>query len=181
MEIILRSEHSDWQRQCVVKNKLKMLIYYIKARFCVHFSVVFTAFITFCRGLIFLIGCYFSLFSTALSAAESQYLNISDSFATSLITQSNVPSDLVILDVRTLQEIDQGYIEGAQQLDFYNPAFTQNIARLDREKTYLVYCRSGARSAKTLTLMKMLKFKKVYNLQGGLLQWDQNQRPLVVN
>lgn len=79
--------------------------------------------------------------------------------------------DLVILDIRTPEEVAVGAIPGARVVDFYSPAFQSDIDGLDRDATYLVYCRSGNRSAQATQLMENLGFTDVYELDGGILTW----------
>lgn len=81
--------------------------------------------------------------------------------------------DAVLLDVRTSKEIAEGKIEGAIELDFYNENFAEEVAKLDKDKTYLIYCRSGNRSGKTCKLMSEQGFTKLYNLKGGIIAWSQ--------
>lgn len=78
----------------------------------------------------------------------------------------------VIIDVRTDDEFSTGYIEGALNIDFYmGNKFISEIDKLDKSKSYFIYCKSGARSGQTCELMKQKGFKKVYNLEGGILGW----------
>ena len=78
----------------------------------------------------------------------------------------------VIIDVRTDDEFTTGYIEGAVNIDFYmGNKFISEIDKLDKSKSYFIYCKSGARSGQTCELMKQKDFKKVYNLEGGILGW----------
>ena len=78
----------------------------------------------------------------------------------------------VIIDVRTDDEFSTGYIEGAVNIDFYmGNEFISEIEKLDKSKSYFIYCKSGARSGQTCELMKQKGFKKVYNLEGGILGW----------
>ena len=83
--------------------------------------------------------------------------------------------DVVVLDVRTPQEVAQGKItDDALNIDVTNkPLFEQEIEKLDKDKTYLVYCRSGHRSGIASQEMVRRGFKKVYNLKGGILAWQQ--------
>lgn len=80
--------------------------------------------------------------------------------------------EFAILDVRTREEFDNGHIPNAIQIDFYRPEFREEIAKLEKDKTYYVVCRSGARSGKTCTIMSEMGFGRVYNLEGGMLQWS---------
>jgi len=84
--------------------------------------------------------------------------------------------DLVILDVRTAKEIIGGKIdENAIEIDFKEDSFEKKINDLDRNKTYLVYCKSGGRSSKTANMMLMAGFKNVYNLEGGYSDWSSSK------
>ena len=78
----------------------------------------------------------------------------------------------VVLDVRTPQEKAEGAVPGAQQINFFNPNFKSQIAKLDKSKTYLVYCRSGNRSKKACAAMGIMGFEKIYNLSGGIIAWN---------
>ena len=79
----------------------------------------------------------------------------------------------VILDVRTELEVEEGYIPEAKNIDIYKgQEFLQELDKLDKEKNYYVYCRSGARSAQACNLMDQKGFKQTYNLIGGFSQWE---------
>ncbi len=78
-----------------------------------------------------------------------------------------------ILDVRTPGEIAEGVISGATLfLDYQSADFETQLESLDKEKTYLVYCRSGNRSGKAAAMMEGKGFKKIYNLDGGVSGWS---------
>tara|TARA_A100001015_G_scaffold283729_1_gene349339 strand:+ start:1022 stop:1405 length:384 start_codon:yes stop_codon:yes gene_type:complete len=79
----------------------------------------------------------------------------------------------VILDVRTEEEFESGYIKGALNMDIRGGAdFLASIESLDKSKSYFVYCRSGARSGQACQLMSQMGFSAVYNLDGGVLAWE---------
>lgn len=79
---------------------------------------------------------------------------------------------VTIIDVRTPDEVKQGYIKGAQLFADINSAdFDQKIAQLDPQKTYIVYCKSGARSSRAAQMMIDAGFTNVYNLKGGISNW----------
>lgn len=80
-------------------------------------------------------------------------------------------SDVVLLDVRTPAETAQGKIDGAMEINISSPDFASKIAELDKDKTYLVYCRSGARSARACNMMADAGFSKLYNLSTGFMNW----------
>ncbi len=87
--------------------------------------------------------------------------------------------NFVLLDVRTPGEYAQGYIEAAQNLDFRNSDFQAQAGKLDKSKTYFVYCRSGARSAAAAEYMRASGFKEVYDLKGGIQSWSGSNLPIV--
>jgi rhodanese-related sulfurtransferase len=79
----------------------------------------------------------------------------------------------VILDVRTEEEFESGYIKGALNMDIRGGAdFLASIESLDKSKSYFVYCRSGARSGQACQLMSQMGFSALYNLDGGVLSWE---------
>ncbi len=85
----------------------------------------------------------------------------------------------VILDVRTLQEFNDGHIKNAKMLDFYKSDFAKKLSKLDKTKRYFIYCHSGNRSGQTLQLMKKMKFQQVYNLKYGMNDWHRNNFSLI--
>ncbi|TPN84630.1 rhodanese-like domain-containing protein [Aquimarina algicola] len=79
----------------------------------------------------------------------------------------------VILDVRTEEEVEDGYIPNMQNIDIRKgQGFLDEISALDKSKNYYVYCRSGARSAQACTLMNQMGFDTTYNLLGGFMEWE---------
>ncbi|HRJ14394.1 MAG TPA: rhodanese-like domain-containing protein [Saprospiraceae bacterium] len=103
------------------------------------------------------------------AAPASAYQNVDVATFKKLMSGSNV----VVLDVRTPGEIAQGKIAGAMELNFNSPDFAQQTAKLDKSKTYLIYCRSGNRSGQACGIMQQQGFGKLYNLQGGMIAWGQ--------
>ncbi|MHA7058311.1 rhodanese-like domain-containing protein [Aquimarina sp. M1] len=79
----------------------------------------------------------------------------------------------VILDVRTEEEVEDGYIPNILHLDIrMGQGFLDEVEKLDKSKNYYIYCRSGARSAQACALMDQMGFKTTYNLIGGFMNWD---------
>ena len=82
-------------------------------------------------------------------------------------------NNAVILDVRTEEEVEDGFIPNMINIDIrMGQGFLDEIAKLDTSKNYYVYCRSGARSAQACTLMNQMGFPNTYNLIGGFMNWD---------
>ena len=76
--------------------------------------------------------------------------------------------NVVMIDVRTPGEYQSGHIPDAINIDFYGKTFKTELDKLDKDKTYFIYCRSGSRSSQTMKIMKTLKFKTVFELEGGI-------------
>ena len=95
-----------------------------------------------------------------------------------LIGKNKDNQGFIIIDVRTPKEFANEHIENAVNLDYYSEKFRDELNKLDKEKTYLIYCRSGNRSGKALSIMKELAFREVYNMLGGIIQWKAEGYPL---
>lgn len=81
-------------------------------------------------------------------------------------------NEFTIIDIRTPEEIAQGKIASdALEMDFYQASFPDQLAKLDKQKNYFLYCRSGNRSGTTLSQMKEMGFESVYDLQDGIGSW----------
>jgi rhodanese-related sulfurtransferase len=78
----------------------------------------------------------------------------------------------VLVDVRTPREYDSAHIDKAVLADWRNKeAFMKVVNGFDRKNTYLLYCRSGKRSAEAADTLRKLGFGKVYDLYGGIEAW----------
>ena len=97
--------------------------------------------------------------------------------AFTLIQENQDNPDFVIIDVRTPQEFAEEHIENAANIDFYSETFRGELDNLDKNKTYLIYCRVGGRSGSALNIMAELNFKEVYNILGGINQWKAEGLP----
>jgi phage shock protein E len=86
--------------------------------------------------------------------------------------QTNPPDGLVVLDVRTSEEFTEGHLEGAMMIDFYADDFADQVAQLDPDTPYILYCRSGNRSGQTAAIMNQLGFTDVAEVDGGILAWS---------
>jgi len=100
--------------------------------------------------------------------------------AQDLIQTNRTNPNFVILDVRTPGEFSEGHLANAININFYADTFRQEMNQLDREKTYLIYCRRGVRSDRTLQMMQEMGFQQVYNLLGGTTRWQREGFPTVL-
>jgi rhodanese-related sulfurtransferase len=82
-------------------------------------------------------------------------------------------NNAVILDVRTLAEVEEGIIPNAIHIDIYKgQGFIDELEELDKTKNYYVYCKSGNRSRQACSIMNQIGFENAYNLMGGITEWE---------
>ncbi|GAH95493.1 unnamed protein product, partial [marine sediment metagenome] len=61
----------------------------------------------------------------------------------------------------------------------YSGDFREQLNELDKNKAYLVYCRTGGRSKAAVDLMKELGFGQIYNISDGINDWKKEGMPTV--
>lgn len=83
-----------------------------------------------------------------------------------------------VVDVRTPEEVAEGHLAGAMNVNFLGEGFSQEIEALNKNKTYLLYCRSGSRTRKAADQMQKAGFKHVYMLEGGITAWNEAGKPI---
>ncbi len=115
----------------------------------------------------------------AEDSSDTSIKIISAKEANALIEENSGSPEFVILDVRTSEEYNSGHIESAVNIEYKSNDFKQNIEKLDRDKVYITYCRSGRRSTGASELMKGIGFENIYIIEGGIVAWDKAQLPTV--
>ena len=129
-------------------------------------------------GVLLTSGCIQTETNTAKPETQIQIIeNITPEDAYILIQENKDNLNFVILDVRTPEEFLGEYIENAINLDYYSDTFRNDLKKLGKDKTYLMYCRSGNRSGSALNIMKELDFREVYNMLGGIIKWKSEGLP----
>jgi len=108
----------------------------------------------------------------------SAVTNVSVGKAQTLLKERAGKADFVILDVRTPEELAEGHIDGAVNLDVQARNFEKKLRALDRKKSYLVYCRTGNRSRKATVAMEALGFRSIFHMTDGIVRWKQQNLPL---
>ncbi len=98
-------------------------------------------------------------------------LNISPNKLKEIINENN-PFNILI-DVRTLEEVNDSKIPNSINIDYYNESFASSLDSLDKNFNYFIYCRSGNRSMKTVNILKSKGFESAFNLQGGIIAWKE--------
>jgi len=129
-------------------------------------------------GVLLTSACIQTETNTAKPETQIQIIeNITPEDAYILIQENKDNLNFVILDVRTPEEFLGEYIENAINLDYYSDTFRNDLKKLGKDKTYLMYCRSGNRSGSALNIMKELDFREVYNMLGGIIKWKSEGLP----
>ena len=90
-------------------------------------------------------------------------------------------NDAILVDVRTEDEYNSGYIENSLNIDYFSNAFSINADKLDKSTPIILYCRSGKRSSMSANKISKLGFKEIYNLEGGILEWIEEGNAVVFN
>ncbi len=118
------------------------------------------------------------LVSSMLGKNNTQEEDIHPHEAYQMIVDNEGNDNFIVLDVRTKDEVLKSHIPRSLNLDYHQPNFKEELEKLDKNKTYLVYCRTGVRSKGAMKIMKELGFKKIYNLVGGITNWKRREMPL---
>jgi len=84
--------------------------------------------------------------------------------------------EFIVIDVRTAKEFAEGSTPNAKNIDVKSTDFETNISKLDKNKTYIVHCKSGGRSTRSLATFKKLGFKHIYHMDGGYLAWQKLEK-----
>jgi len=127
------------------------------------------------RALVVILVSVIALSGCGGSAGKVTTLNAAD-FAAKIADKS-----IVLVDVRTPSEFASGHISGATNIDFESGSFESDIKKLDRSKVYAVYCRSGNRSGQATALMAKNGFATIFNLEGGIINWQNAGETLMAN
>ena len=86
----------------------------------------------------------------------------------------------VVLDVRTPEEFEGGHLTNALNIDIKAADFAERVGKLDRSDLFLVYCRGGVRSFRAMGILKSKGFRRVHDLVGGILKWQEANLPLII-
>ena len=85
----------------------------------------------------------------------------------------------VVIDVRTDEEFSESHIKGADQVNIMTPDFKETIGKYQKDGAYFVYCKSGKRSEAAMHIMREMGFTNVYNLAGGIMDWERKGMEVV--
>ena len=112
----------------------------------------------------------FALFSSMISVSQTKIENVDAATFKNLIDEKKS----VLIDLRTDDELkNKGYIKNAMQIDYFKKDAEAIISKLDKKKTYLIYCAGGGRSGECAELMQKQGFSHVINLEKGFDDWKK--------
>ena len=119
-----------------------------------------------------------SVLVVACSSGEaSQSIELVTPAKAAQVIEEN-PDGLVVLDIRTPEEFAEARLPNAILVDFYAPDFVDQLDQLDKNAPYVMYCRTGNRSADAAELMRELGFNEVYEIDGGITAWYEQGFPI---
>ena len=130
------------------------------------------------RVIFFILSSIFFMLSWA-DARSPVYKEIIPEEAYYLIQKQKENPDFVIIDVRTPEEFEIEHIKGAVNINIRNESFKDDVKTLQRDKIYLVYCRTASRSARAFRIFQELNFQEVYHMLQGIVGWKEDGLPLV--
>ena len=112
--------------------------------------------------------------TAALTSCNAQSNQVDAKTFAAKIKEGNV----TLVDVRTPDEYNSGHIANATNIDIYSNTFMNQIGALPKDKTVMVYCRSGSRSAQAAAKLRQMGYT-VMDLAGGIGSWSGAGMPLV--
>tara|TARA_R110000787_G_scaffold71771_1_gene159769 strand:- start:22580 stop:23059 length:480 start_codon:yes stop_codon:yes gene_type:complete len=80
-----------------------------------------------------------------------------------------------LVDVRTPEEYKESHLKGAQNICVTSDDFNEKVKTLDKNKPVYVYCKKGGRSANAAKQLKEMGFTKIYDMDGGILLWEEHK------
>ena len=110
---------------------------------------------------------YFLIFLYGCSMAPQEPIEVVD--ATKLMELKS--EGVLVVDIRTKDEYDQGHIAGVKHIDFYRSDFMEAMSELDKNSPLIIHCAKGGRSGKASKKLKEAGFMKIYDYTGGYTDW----------
>jgi len=123
----------------------------------------------------YLLLLFFSSFALqVIGQPRATVLNAND-FSDQITTKG-----IVLVDIRTPQEFQQGHIDGAININFYDRNFYADVQdKINKNAQLYIYCRSGNRTSQATTKLEKLGYLDINDLQGGIISWISSGKNLV--
>ena len=124
---------------------------------------------------------YFSMFLTlvlsvtTLTAQSNAKIEVNSTEVSAMLKKN---SKLIVLDVRTVDEFNEGHIKGAVNMDVRQSDFQTKVNKLDKNAKYIVHCRTNHRSTMAVEMMVKSGFKTIYQMMDGFSGWSANGLPV---
>lgn len=140
-------------------------------------------------GVILIVGALFYFSNNNMMSGEMEEMREhNDDLASHEISPGDVVKkvrageDVVLLDVRTLEEYEEIHLEGALLLpvqELSEETLTSiGLGEDAKDREIILYCRSGARSQTAYNIMKSLGYTNIKSVAGGMVHWQEDQYPL---
>lgn len=113
------------------------------------------------------------LFMSCQSSAQVKKVPAA-TFKTAIESQEK----LQLIDVRTPEEFTNGHLNEAQNINWNDDNFNNQVAKLDKAQPIFVYCQGGGRSASAAARLAELGFKDITDMEGGIMAWRVADLPL---
>ena len=121
---------------------------------------------------------FFNISLAGCKTQESKPASITNVTADEVYKMLSSNKDYFILDVRSKEEFDSGYIEGAYLIPVTE--LENRLVELPQDKPIIVYCRSGSRSTSAANILLEKGFKEIFNMTGGITEWQSKGFPVIV-
>lgn len=109
---------------------------------------------------------------------KSEFKEIEPKEVFTILEKHRGNPDFVVLDVRTPEEYEKGHIENAHLLNAKSDSFEDEIGKMDKNRKYFVYCRTGRKSRKAVELMQKSGYKEAHSIIGGMDKWKRRRLPV---
>lgn len=93
----------------------------------------------------------------------------------------NVDTEVQLIDIRTPEEYNEGYIKNAVNINFFDDDFMEQMSKLNKDEAIYIYCRSGGRSGRASAKLEEAGFTKVYDLGVGMNGWKKEEKAVTLN
>lgn len=123
--------------------------------------------------------CLSAAFALSAPREEKFLRDVNDAEAFALILSNAGNPAFHVIDVRTPGEFEPAHLSNAANVNVNAPDFADRMAGMNRADVYLVYCKSGSRSARASGTMRDMGFERIYNMTGGITAWIADGYPVV--
>lgn len=93
----------------------------------------------------------------------------------------NLEESAQLIDIRTPEEYNEGYIKNAVNINFFDDDFMEQMSKLNKDEALYIYCRSGGRSGSASDKLEEAGFTRVYDLGVGMRGWRKGKKPVTQN